>query len=173
MITVQELQHKSIQEIIRILDVRVDGYASADLKKLAYALDVSALSYNFDALTRGGVKLLCTFVTNEKGRSCIFYNEELSKEECRIIVTKAFARYILTGNKSFSIAPSTTFSKQEKRLVYELLMPKEEIHDVMYRLILPTTLNLANIFDVTQEFVRERLDEIRQSLPRMIAGYDF
>ena len=53
------------------------------------------------------------------------------------------------------------------------LMPKEEIHDVMYRLILPTTLNLANVFDVTQEFVRERLDEIRQSLPRMIAGYDF
>lgn len=173
MITVQELQHKSIQEIIRILDVRVDGYASADLKKLEYALEVSALSYNFDALTRGGVKLLCTFVTNEKGRSCIFYNEELSKEECRIIVTKAFARYILTGNKSFSIAPSTTFSKQEKRLVYELLMPEEEVYDVMHRLILVTTLNLANIFDVTQEFVRERLDEIRQSLPRMVGGYDF
>ena len=173
MITVQELQHKSIQEIIRILDVRVDGYASADLKKLAYALEVSALSYNFDALTRGGVKLLCTFVTNEKGRSCIFYNEELSNEECRIIVTKAFARYILTGNKSFSITPSTTFSKQENRLVYELLMPEEEIYDVIYRLILPTTLNLANVFDVTQEFVRERLDEIRNSLPRMVGGYDF
>ena len=173
MVNIQELQHRPVSEIGRILGVNIPGYVPANLKQLGFALEVSVLPYNFDALPRSGETLFAAFVTNKEGRSCIFYNSELSEESSRIVVTKAFARYILTGNNSFYLMPSTNLSEREKRLTYELLMPEDEVQDVLKQLILPTTLSLANIFYVTQEFVRERLDDIRPRLGRMIGGYDF
>ena len=56
-------------------------------------------------------------------------------------------------------------------LVYEILMPEEQVKKMLDKLILPTTLSLAKIFDVSQAFVLERLDVMEKDT--LIAGYDF
>ena len=173
MVNVQELQHKQVPEIIRLLGVRTKGYASCDIKEMGRALEVSVISYNLSTVLQLGEKILCAFVTKDTGRKCIFYNVELETNEARVIIVRAFARYIMTGDKNFCITESTVFSKRENSFVYEFLMPEDEVHDVLDKLILPTTFSLANIFDVTQEFVKERLDAMRERLKRLIGNYDF
>lgn len=177
MVNIKELQNQPVSEIGKILGVNVPGYAPANLKQLSNSLNVSIITYNFDALPRSGEKLLGAFVTNKEGRSCFFYSVDLANAPdsslYRIVIAKAFAKYILTGNNSFYLTESTIFSEREKQLFYELLMPEDEVQHVLSELIMPTTLALANIFAVNQEFVRERLDEMRSRIKRMIAGYDF
>ena len=112
-------------------------------------------------------------MTNEKGNSCIFFSADLlGKREFleRIMIAQAFAKYIITGNNNFFVTQSTNFSKREKWLTYEILMPETQVNDVLDKLILPTTLSLAKIFQVSQEFVRRRLDEMR--VTTNIAGYN-
>lgn len=65
MVNVKELQYKSIPEIIKILGVLENGdFATADLKKLAYSLNVSVLARNFERAEFSGESIICAFVTN-------------------------------------------------------------------------------------------------------------
>lgn len=173
MINIQELQHKPIKDIIKILETK--DSLPVDLVKLAGLLNVSVLSHNFKEWETNNKDILCAFVTNEEGRSCIFYNVEILDNKDflveRVPIVQTFARYILTGNKNFYINEKTKFTSREKRLAYEILMPASQVEEVLNKLILPTTYSLAKIFKVSQEFVRERLDEIGTQV--QIAGYNF
>lgn len=173
MVSIQELQHKPIPEIIKILGALPRGYVTGDLKQIAITLNLSMISYKFDEVED---KPLCAFITNDKGQSCIFYRTDLAEQQFRldrIAIAKALAKYIITGSNGFFITESTYFSIREKNFIYELLMPEAKIHEVNRRLIMPTVLSLANIFDVEPNFVVERLDAMKGVRRRMIGGYDF
>lgn len=166
----QELQHKTISEIIKVLGI--EDLVTVDFVRMGYKLNVSILSRNFEENEIDGKKIICAFVTNKKGKSCIFYSTDLlADEEWRIAITYAFARYIITGNDNFFITQSTNFSDREKMLVYEMLMPKSQVKKILNKLILPTTFSLAKIFSVSQEFVRQRLDEMHIDV--YIGGYNY
>ena len=172
MLKVQELQLKPIPEIIKLLGIlEFNDLSTVDLAKLAYTLNVSVLPKDFGETKIAGEKIICAFVTNSKGNSCIFYSDDLLNIKARIMIARSFAKYIITGNNSFFVTHSTNFSIREKMLTNEMLMPESQVKDVICKLILPTTFSLAEIFQVTQEFVRQRLAEMEVETP--IAGYNF
>lgn len=169
-----DFQHKSVSEILKIL--KMEDSVRLDLIKLGRELKVSMLSNDFSTSPRiDGEKIICAFVTNEKGNSCIFYSTNLLEEKefytGRVMITRALVKWIITGDDNFSITQSTSFSNREKRLIHELLMPERQVKEVLGELLIPTTLSLAKIFDVSQKFVRERLDEMH--LDTLIAGYNY
>lgn len=171
MVNVTELQHKSIQEIIKILGVlQNEDFSTADLKKLAYSLNVSVLAKNFERTEISRERILCAFVTNDNGTSCIFYSDDLPYKEARIIIASSFAKYIVTGNNNFLVTQCTDFSEREKTLTSELLMPKARVTEVICKLILPSISVLAEIFQVSEEFVKHRLSEI--GIMTIILGYN-
>jgi len=171
MVNIQALRYRQIPEIIRILGM--DRLVTVDLRDLALKLDVSVLPFGETQIK--DEKIICVFVTNEEGRSCIFFKNELLEDKefivGRFVITQAFARYIITGDKNFFITQSTDFSNREKMLVYEMLMPEEQVKKMLNKLILPTTFSLAEIFNVSQDFVRERLRGMNEDT--LIAGYNF
>ena len=75
------------------------------------------------------------------------------------------------GEDYFSITKDTVLSKAEMNGVYELLMPEHYVESFARQLISPTTFALANMFGVTQEFVRKRLEHM--GYKGMIAGYNY
>lgn len=171
MVNVNELRYKSIPEIIKILGIlENEDSATADLTKLAYSLNVSVLARNFKRTEISVERIFCAFVTNGKGNSCIFYSDDLPYKEARIIILSAFAKYIITGNNNFFVTWSTDFSEKEKMLTAELLMPKLRVAEVIAQLILPSTVALADIFQVPEEFVKHRLDEF--GIKTLISGYN-
>lgn len=172
MVKVQTLQHMPISEIIKVL--KIEDSVNVDLSEVAHTLNVSVLSKNLHKYKIYGEKILCIFVTNEEGNSCIFYSDELlNKEESfgRIIITRAFAKYIITGNNNFIITQSTNFSNKEKLLTYEMLMPETQVKDILKKLLMPTTFSLARIFQVPQEFVKQRLHEM--GVTSLIGGFNY
>ena len=161
MVNVKELQYKSIPEIIKILGIlENEDLSTVDLAKLAYTLNVSVLARNFEGAKIAGEKIICAFVTNSKGNSCIFYGADLPNNEARIAIVQAFAKYIITENNNFFVTQSTKFSEREKMLTDEMLMPESQVKDVICKLILPSTVVLADIFQVPENFVKHRLAEI-------------
>ena len=170
MVNIRELRHKPVSEIVKVLNV--DNLISIDLVAVAYMLNISILSYSFNQYVHNGEKIICAFVTNNKGKSCIFYDVELADNKddgLRIEIAKTFARYILTGEKTFYITKSTEFSAREDLLVNEMLMPEAKVKDTIKELILPTTFSLAKIFSVSPEFVNQRLDKMDISLSLTLA----
>ena len=171
MVNVGELKYKPIAEIIKILGI--DRLVAVDLCNLEFLLDVAISPFGETQIK--DEKIICAFVTNEEGRSGIFYKNELLEDKKflvgRLVITQTFARYIITGEKNFFITQHTNFSNREKMLVYEMLMPEQQVKNVLDKLILPTTWNLAKIFNVSQDFVKERLKEMKK-VP-WIAGYNF
>lgn len=171
MVNVKELQYKSIPEIIKILGIfQNEDLATLDLVKLAYTLNVSVLARNFDGAEIAREKIICAFVTNSKGNSCIFYSDDLSNNAARIGIVLAFAKYIITGNNNFFVTQSTKFSEREKMLTDEMLMPESQVKDVICKLILPSTVVLADIFQVPEKFVKYRLVKI--GIKTRIQGYN-
>ncbi len=169
-----DFQHKSVSEILRIL--KRENAVGLDLVEVGRELKVSIMSNDFSTSPRiNGEKIICALVTNEKGNSCIFYSTDLLKEKefhtGRIMITSALVKWIITGDDNFSITQSTIFSNREKRLIHELLMPERQVKEILGELLIPTTLSLAEIFDVSQEFVRQRLDEMH--LDTRIGGYNY
>lgn len=173
LVNVQELKYKTISEIIKELNVEYS--VPVDLKNLGCKLQVSIVPLDFDDHRLDGEKIICAFVTNEKGHSCIFYNVELSEDyefvAGRHGIIQAFVKYIITGDNNFFITQSTYFSQREKMLTYEMLMPKSQVEDVLYQLIMPTTYSLAKIFGVSQSFVKHRLDQMY--IRRKIGNYNY
>lgn len=171
MVNIQALRHRPIAEIIRILGI--DGLVTVDLRDLALKLDVSVLPFGETQIK--DEKIICVFVTNKEGHSCIFYKNDLLEDKDfrvgRLVIMQAFAKYIITGDKNFFITQTTYFSDREKMLVYEMLMPESQVKKMLNKLILPTTFSLAEIFNVSQDFVRERLKAMKEDA--MIAGYNF
>ena len=171
MVNIQVLKYQPIKEILKILGI--DEFVTVDLRDLGLKLDVSVLPFGETQIKNE--KILCIFVTNEKCRSCIFYKNDLLEDKDflagRLAITQAFARYIITGKNNFFITQSTDFSNREKMLVYEMLMPEKQVKKMLDKLILPTTLSLAKLFDVSQAFVIERLKVMEKDT--LIAGYDF
>lgn len=174
MVDIKAIQHLPIQEIIRTLGALPRGEVTGDLKQMGIALNLSIVPYKFDELE---TKPLCAFITNDEGRSCIFYRTDLAENQQfrldRIAIAKALAKYIITDSKGFLINESTYFSAREKQFVYELLMPERKVREVCNQLIMPTVLSLANVFSVEPNFVVERLDAMKGKLRYMVAGYDF
>lgn len=169
MVNVQELQNKPISEIVKVLEI--EDSVPLDLTKLAHTLNVSVLGKDFGATRIDGEKIICAFVTNCKGNSCIFYRCEFLSNTAQIMIARTFAKYIITGNNNFFITQSTKFSEREKMLTYEMLMPESQVKDVVDKLILPTTYVLADIFHVSQEFVKQRLDKMHVN--RQIGNYHY
>lgn len=173
MINVQELRYKPISEIIKELNIEYS--VPVDLENLGRNLQVSILPKEFDDHRIDGEKIICAFVTNEKGRSCIFYSNELLEDDKfvagRVRIIQAFARYIITGDTNFFITKSTRFSSKEESLIYEMLMPKSQVEEVLHELIIPTTYILAKIFRVPQSFVKLRLDQM--CVKRLIGNYNY
>lgn len=173
LVNVQELKYKTISEIVKELNVEYS--VPVDLKNLGRKLQVSIVPLDFDDHRLDGEKIICAFVTNEKGHSCIFYNMDLSEENefvaGRLGIIKAFVKYIITGYANFFITKSTNLSSREESLMYEILMPKSQVEDVLHELILPTTYSLAKIFGVSQSFVKHRLDKMY--IRRKIGNYNY
>lgn len=171
MINLHELQHKPISEITKALGI-VDEY-TIDLRKLSNILDMGIVPYDFEEHKIDNEKIICAFVTNENGRFAIFYDDKLYQQWSigRPMVVLTFSKYILTGNKHFYITRNTFFSDREKALASEMLMPEPKVYEVLDRLLLPTTFALSEIFEVSQEFVRQRLAQMQ--VDRYIAGYNY
>lgn len=172
MVNTKELRYKPISEIVEPFLAKDSIFV--DLTKLAHTLNVSVLRHNFGKEVINGEKVICAFLTNGKGNSCIFYSDALLNNKgvlARMVIVQAFAKYIITGDESFYITHSTNFSNREKMLIHEMLMPETKVNEVINQLLLPTTYALADIFMVSQEFVRERLDEMH--VRRLIGGYNY
>ncbi len=171
MVNVNELQYKSIPEIIKLLKIfENNDFATVDLNKLAHSLNVSVLAQNFERSESFGEKIICAFVTNAEGNSCIFYSDDLPYKEARIIIVKSFTKYIITRDNNFLVTYGTSFSEKEKMLAAELLMPKSHVEEVICKLILPSTVALSDIFQVPENFVKCRLVEI--GIKTLISGYN-
>jgi hypothetical protein len=84
---------------------------------------------------------------------------------------QALVHHMLSGKKNFCITPKTKFSNQEQRIVFDLMMPEDQVNDMISKLILPTTYSLSNIFRVPQWFVRKRLDLMHTK--RQVADHDY
>lgn len=172
MVNVQTLQNMSILEIIKVL--KIEDSVTVDFLKLAHTLKVSILSRDFEEYKIEGEKIICAFVTDEKGNSCIFYSDDLFKDKeylGRIMIAQTFAKYIITGKNNFFVTQSTFFSHREKLLTHEMLIPTSQVENILDKLILPTTFNLAEIFQVPQEFLKQRLNEM--CVTTLIGGYNF
>lgn len=116
-------------------------------------------------------KLWGAFATNNSnGNSCIFYSDDLPYNTARIMIVQAFAKYIITGENSFFITQSTNFSKREKILANEMLMPRLQVEEVISKLLIPSTTTLADIFQVSPKFVCKRLAEL--GICTRILGYN-
>lgn len=168
-----DLQHKTVSEIVKIL--KIEDLVTVDLVKLGHELNVSVVPKDFGTTRIEDEKIICAFVSNKEGRSCIFYSTDLLEDKeflvGRTTIIQAFAKYIITGNDNFFITQNTSFSNREKSLIYEMLMPESQVKEILGKLILPTTFTLAKIFNVSQEFVRQRLDEM--GIDAYIAGYNY
>lgn len=166
-------QNRTISEMAKKLLPK--NSVCLDLVKLARKLHISISSNGFGDQTINGEKIVCVFVTDEQERSGIFYNADLLKEEeftaAREIITLVFAKHIITGKDNFYITKNTLFSKRVKSLAYSLLMPEIQVESVLDQLVLPTTLRLAQIFKVSQQFVNERLRDMNVTCP--IGGYNY
>ena len=172
MVDIRFFQHMPLRKMMKMFTK--PGDVTVDLKLVGQVLEVSMLPYNLSQNRTGGDKIMCAFATNEQGNACIFYDEELygDKERLdRVFIMKAVARYITTCKKEFFITEKTQLSQWEKTLVDEMLMPREEVKDVVSKLIIPTTYCLSEVFQVPQDFVRERLKDLK--LPTMIAGFNY
>lgn len=172
MVNVKDLKTKPVSEIVRILEA--DYIVPLSFENLSIHLNVSILPYDFGKEKIDGKKILCAFVTNPEGKSCFFYDETyLSAKyvaEGRIVIARALAKYIITGENKFYITESTVYTNKEMRLTYELLMPESQVRNIVNKLLLPTVSGLANIFQVSEWFVKQRLNYI--DLPSFIIGYD-
>lgn len=172
MVDVRNFQHMPLREMRKLFTK--PGDVTVNINQIGKVLEVSVLPHDVSKYRVDGEMIKCAFVTNESGNSCIFYDEELygeSRREGRVFLMMAFARYITTCKKEFVITKSTQLTQWEKTLVDELLMPRESVKDVVNRLLIPTTYNLSEIFQVPQDFVKERLKDLK--LPTMIAGYNY
>lgn len=160
MVNIQELRHRPISEIRKVLNVE----SAIDLTKVANILNVSIVPYCFPQPSNDAEKIICFFVTNEEGKACIFYDVELVDnkkwELLQLTIIQTLARYILTGKENFRITKSTEFSDRENNLVDEFLMPAEKVKEFISKLVFPTPYSLAVLFGVSTEFVKKRLDKM-------------
>jgi hypothetical protein len=159
----------SINEIKEHFDIGED--IPLDMVKFCSNLNVSALPKNLAELEPERC-ILCAFMTKE-GRSALFYDESLINREFSEfpVSVQALVHYMLTNEKSFVITPHTKVSDREQKLVFELLMPENQVEEILDKLVLPTTYSLSKIFRVPQEFVRNRLDAM--GTKKQIAGYNY
>lgn len=172
MVDIRFFQQMPLRKMMKLFTK--PGDVTVDLEEVGKILGVSMLPHNLSQYQVDNVKVMCAFVTNDQGNACIFYNEELfGREERldRVFIMKAVARYITTCQKEFMINETTQLSQWEKTLVDELLMPREEVRDVVGKLLIPTTYTLSEVFQVPQDFVRQRLKDLK--LPILIAGYNY
>ncbi len=169
MVDIREFQHMPIRIMMKWF--AEPGDVTVDINKIGETLEVSILPQNLSKYKVGVEKIMCAFVTNEQGNSCIFYNDDLAEHAERVFIMMAFARCIATGKKEFVITEKSELSQHEKTLVNELLMPQAEVRAVVKKLLVPTTHNIGEIFQVPQDFVRARLKELKIAV--MIAGYNY
>lgn len=172
MVDIRDFQHMPLSTMRKMFTS--PGDVTVDINKIGEVLEVSVLPHDLSKYRLDGDGVMCAFVTNETGNSCVFYAEELygeSVREGRVFLMMTFARYITTCKKEFVITKHTQLTQWEKTLVDELLMPRESVKDVVNRLLIPTTYNLSEIFQVPQDFVKARLKDLK--LPTMIAGYNY
>lgn len=107
----------------------------------------------------------------KSGKKAIFYNKKLLFEESRIAAAKALAYHTWHQvEDNFSITKDTVLSKAEMNGVYELLMPEHYVESFARQLATPSTFALANMFGVTEVFVKERLSYMKYT--GLIAGYN-
>ena len=158
MVDIRDFQYMPLRVMKKWFNEQND--VTVDINKIGETLEVSVLPHDLSKYRIGNEKVMCAFVTNDEGNSCIFYNQELygDKERAdRVFIMQAFAKYIATCQKEFLITEKTEFSQWEKTLVAEMLMPREAVKDVISKLIIPTTYSLSEVFQVPQSFVKERL----------------
>ena len=160
----------SISEIKDYFDVGED--TPLDLIKLLGQLNVSALPKNLDELAPNK-SAKSVLLTSESGRVAIFYDERLIDGEFseNPVIVQTLVHYMLTDDKVFYITPRSAFSNREQEMVFELLMPKNQVKEMLDKLILPTTYSLSKIFRVPQEFVRKRLAAM--NITKNIAEYNY
>ncbi len=172
MVNIQELKLMPICEIVKVL--KLGDSVTVDLSELARTLNLSIVPHNFGTDRVDGEKVMCAFMTNEKGDSCIFYSEDLLNNReflWRIMIAQSFTKYIITGNNHFFVTESTDFSIRERMLLNEMLMPYVQVKNTLDKLVLPTTFSLSKVFKVPQQFVRQRLSAMH--VTRMVAGYNY
>lgn len=159
----------SINEIKEYFDIGED--IPLDLIKLLGQMNASALPKNLHELNpeRNAKSVLITSVSE---KIAIFYEESLIDGEFseNPIIVQSLVHYMLSDDKIFYVAPSSTFSTREHKLVFELLMPESQVKEIIDKMVAPTTHSLSKIFRVPQEFVRKRLDAIE--ITKQIAGYN-
>ncbi len=168
-----DLKYKRLEEIVSVFMSEED--VTVDLLKLARELGISVIEKAFQPAIIENEEVLCAFVTNKSGNSCIFYSSKFLEDKDfiagRLAIVSTFVKHIVTGENSFVTTNRTTFSPKEQQLIYELLMPEKQVRVMCNKLLLPTTYALANIFSVSQEFVRARLDAM--GMNKNIAGYNY
>lgn len=172
MVDIRDFQHMPLRKMMKLFTDPED--VTVDINKMAEILEVSVLPHNLSKYQVGNKKIVCAFVTNEEGNSCIFYADDAtndSKYANRVFVMMAFARYIATCQREFVITENEELLHWEKTLVSEMLMPQNEVRNTVKRLLIPTTYNLGEVFQVPQDFVRARLNDLK--IPTMIAGYNY
>ena len=139
-------------------EYEIEGDIPTDLTKLFGIFNVSSLPKEFEADPENYV--LCEFATDMSGRKTIHYREAflcMAGFPDRVVSVYALIHHLLSGEENFCITTKTRFSEREKSFVYELLMPEEQIREVLEEIKLPIKINLAKIFRVSPEFARNRL----------------
>lgn len=166
-IGISNLYGLSANDLLSITN-QIDKYP-VDLKLILNHFNISALPLDLDALKSNlsddykEIEILGALVSKDSG-SAIFYNKNFKEgHRYRFTIAHELAHACLNGPSNhieFRIKgiPDNKNEITANTFAGELLIPENTLKAVLSKLILPTVKNLSEIFEVSENVVRARLD---------------
>lgn len=166
-IGISNLYGLSANDLLSITN-QIDKYP-VDLKLILNHFNISALPLDLDALKSNlsddykEIEILGALVSKDSG-SAIFYNKNFKEgHRYRFTIAHELAHACLNGPSNHIEFRIKGIPDNDKEVIANtfagaLLIPENTLKIVLSKLILPTVKNLSEIFEVSENVVRARLD---------------
>ena len=176
-LTVKDLYGLTASEILEITNQ--ETAVPVDLKKILEKFNISAVSMDFSELESYSEidrKILGALICRNDN-AAIFYNSKDQKDghRYRFTIAHEIAHCCITNECNhieFRHDPSFLDETEIAANTFagELLIPSNSLYDVINKLILPTIEVLADVFEVSVNVMRERLNCL--NIKHNILGYN-
>lgn len=161
---ISRIRGKSANDLLRMSDQA--SCFPIDLEKLLRALSISCEPLDFEKIG-GDAKILGALATNGD-KAVIFYRQQDAKNShrCRFTIAHEIAHACLS-EKSVAVhfrMEGDVIDKEEQAaniFAGELLVPEGMLNVVIGKLIKPTIKSLSNVFDVSENVIRKRLEYLK------------
>ena len=175
-----DLKNMTANQLLNVCGL--ENSVPIDLNKILKKFNISALSCDFDSmdllsdLKTQGVRILGALIASGN-RAAIFYNEKdkLDSHRCRFTIAHELAHCCLCGDEihiEFRIENETKDKNEIAANTFagEILIPEDMLKKHINDLILPSVHLLADIFEVSDNVMFERLKFLGIKEP--IIGYN-